>query len=110
MRALHARHRLHEPDLPMTAIAEWKRPRVGQHIKLRDGKEAEVLVVRGCNQVLKLLPELKAMSLGSNLKATYGKNWQTIYFEADVIVKVKKVRLMKTVTPNDILELLDKWL
>lgn len=94
----------------MTTTEQWKRPRVGQHIKLRDGHEAEVIVVRGCNQVLKLLPEVKAMQLGARLQATYGKHWQTIYYEADVIVKLKKGKKMATATPNDIAELLDKWL
>jgi hypothetical protein len=78
---------------------EWARPRVGQKVRLRTGTIVEVVSVRKCNDVLRLQSEVEAMFTGSRLRATYGPQWQSIYYEAQGVSMV-------TFRPNEVLELL----
>lgn len=87
----------------METTPEWDRPRVGQRVKLRSGKVVEVVAVRTCNNVLRLLTEYEAKMLGAQLRATYGNDWQDIYYEADAIISGRPVSFV----PNDVSELLD---
>jgi hypothetical protein len=87
----------------METTPEWRRPRVGQRVKLRGGKVVEVVTVRTCNNILRLLTEDRAMVLGSKLRATYGHDWQKVYYEAEAMVKGRPV----VFRPNDVVEILD---
>lgn len=64
-----------------------QRPRVGETVILRDGRKGEVAAVRKVSQVLSLLRENEAMVFGLSCKSTYGVNWMSYYYQADVIVK-----------------------
>lgn len=83
---------------------EWIAPRVGEKVKLRDGRTVEVTLVRRCNDVLRLLTEDKAKMLGAQLMATYGFEWQSIYYEANAFGPRNKAL---TFRPNDVVEILD---
>lgn len=65
-------------------LTMWPRPRVGQSVKLRNGKVAEVLTVRKARDVLKGMTELAATLMGPKQQALYGKYWLEIYYEAEV--------------------------
>lgn len=69
------------------ALELGQRPRVGEMVVLRDGRKGEVAAVRRASQVLQLLREDEAMVFGLSCKSTYGKNWQSYYYQADVIVR-----------------------
>jgi len=69
------------------ALELGQRPRVGETVILRDGRKGEVAAVRKASQVLSLLREDEAMVFGLSCKSTYGKNWQSYYYQADVIVR-----------------------
>lgn len=90
--------------LPETLPDEWARPHVGQAVELRFGGTVEVISVRKCNDLLRLMTEANAIVTGSRLAATYGKHWQSIYYEADGVGR----RGLVTFTPNDVVKILDR--
>lgn len=67
-------------------IKQWPRPRVGERVRLTNGKVGEVVIVRGANAVLKSMAEVEAMRFGPDTQASYGPHWMTIYYQADVII------------------------
>lgn len=64
-----------------------QRPRVGQIVKLRDGRRGEVMAVRRARDVLAVLAEGPAMGFGLSCRSTYGMNWMDHYFQADVLIR-----------------------
>lgn len=85
------------------------KPLVGWYVLLRDGSEAVVVSVRTANDILRQLNELQAAAFGLGLRASYGHDWQRIYWEADVRVgDTEEVR--RTVTPMLVERVLDKRL
>jgi len=67
-------------------LKQWPRPRVGYRLRLRDGKECEVLAVRGALARLKMMSEPEAMRFGADTQANYGPYWMKIYYQADIII------------------------
>lgn len=66
-------------------LVMWPRPRVGQRVKLHNGKVAEVLTLRKARDVLKGMTELDATLMGPKQQALYGKYWLEIYYEAEIM-------------------------
>ena len=84
----------------------YPRPRVGQMVKLRSsGKFAEVIFVRRARQVLKGMQEVPAGMLGAQARASYGKFWLEVYYEAEC--KLMGTHRLITVRPLDVAEIRD---
>ena len=64
----------------------YPRPRVGQRVRLKNGRLVEILAVRRAREVLSTLQEHQAMMLGPKMQALYGRHWLEVYFEAEAIV------------------------
>lgn len=69
------------------ALELGQRPRVGETVVLRDGRKGEVMAVRKASEVLLLLREDQAMAFGLSCKSTYGANWMSNYYQADVLIR-----------------------
>lgn len=78
----------------------YPKPRVGQVVKLRNGKMVEIITVRRARDVLKGMREVEAMMVGPRMQALYGRHWLEIYFEAEGMVP--GVPKILKVTPVDI--------
>lgn len=83
----------------------WPRPRIGQKVRLRNGRIGEVISVRTARDVLRTMTEDDALAMGPRTAALYGANWLEIYYEADV--RPPNSMNMYTVRPNDVEAILD---
>lgn len=66
-------------------IDQFPRPRVGQSVKLHDGRVAKVVNVFMANSVLKMMKESQAIGLATRAQARFGENWRDVYYQADVM-------------------------
>lgn len=62
------------------------RPRVGGLVKMLDGLEGRVIVVRRSADCLRAMDEDEALDWGMRMGAALGPSWQETYWEADVLV------------------------
>jgi len=83
----------------------WPRPHIGQSVKLKNGKIAEVVTVTKARDVLKSMTEMHAMLLGPKCQALYGMHWLDIYYEA--VVMVPGTMMQQTITPVDVEEIVE---
>ena len=79
-------------------LRQWPRPRVGERVRLHNGREFEVLAVRGALARLKLMDEPEAMRFGPDTQASYGPMWMKIYYQADIIVD----GALRQIEPKDV--------
>ena len=84
----------------------WPRPRVGQHVKLKNGKVAQIVTVRKARDVLNTKTEVEAMLMGPTCKAIFGSEWLDIYYEASVILPGEND--VRWVTPTDVESIVDE--
>lgn len=70
--------------VPERIRAIWPRPRVGDHIRLKNGKVVEVITIQAARDVLKSKTEMEAELMGPQLRAIYGDWWIEVYYEAMV--------------------------
>jgi hypothetical protein len=91
--------------LPDNMDRMWPRPRVGQKVKLRNGKVAEVIQVRAARDVLKSLNEVQAILARSKMSASLGTHWLDIYYEADVTIRGTAMSI-KTISTMDVVEVM----
>lgn len=77
-------------------IDQWPRPRVGQVVKLHDGRRGTVVVVRKANAVLKAMGEGEALLLSANQRARFGQNWREVYYQADIIFQTGVLHTIDT--------------
>lgn len=66
-------------------IDQHPRPKVGQSVKLRDGRTARVVTVYRANAVLKMMSEAQAIGLAAQAQARFGHLWRDVYYQADVM-------------------------
>lgn len=83
---------------------QWRRPRVGQVVRLGDGRTATVVMVRSANMVLKLLSEAEAYVLSAHERARFGQNWRDVYYQAEVVFESG---IMNTVSTSQVVEILE---
>lgn len=70
----------------MTSLIEqFPLPKVGQSVRLYDGKTAKVVNVYKANAVLKMMTEAQAIGLATNAQARFGVYWRDVYYQADVM-------------------------
>jgi hypothetical protein len=79
----------------------WPRPRIGTRVHLKNGVSGEVISVRSAADVLRGKTEMDAMIMGPRMRALYGSQWMSVYYEADIILDGDEGE-MKTVTTQDI--------
>lgn len=66
-------------------IDQYPLPRVGQSVRLYDGRTAKVINVFKANSVLKMMTEVEAIALATNAQARFGQNWREVYYHLDVM-------------------------
>ena len=64
---------------------QYPMPRIGQFVRLHDGRDAKVVSVRNANAVLKLMKEDQAIVLATNAQSRFGHLWRDVYYHADVM-------------------------
>lgn len=81
---------------------QWPRPRVGERVRLRNGKIAEVLSVRGAIAIIKTMTDMQALQFWPMIQATYGPKWKQVYYQADIMVD----GILRQIEPRDVEEVL----
>lgn len=77
-------------------IEQYPLPRVGQSVRLHDGKVAKVVNVFKANAVLKMMTEVEAIALSTNAQARFGQNWRDVYYHLDVMFPSGAMDVMDT--------------
>lgn len=85
---------------PEKLEALWPRVRVGQRVRVRGGKIAEVISVSRARDVLLQLNDDQAVRLGARCASTYGPHWMKVYYEATC--RIPGTMSTIKVSPNDI--------
>lgn len=83
----------------------WPHVRVGDRVRLKNGKAGVVITITKANDVLRGKTELEALIMGPRLQAIYGQQWQKIYFEGQIMTDENMVDLIQF-TPNDVGEVI----
>jgi hypothetical protein len=66
-------------------IEQYPLPKVGQSVRLHNGKTAKVVNVFKANAVLKMMTEVEAIALATNAQARFGQNWREVYYHLDIM-------------------------
>lgn len=89
----------------MTSLIEqYPLPRVGQSVKLHNGRTAKVVNVFKANAVLKMMTEVEAIALATNAQARFGQHWREVYYHLDVMFPSG---VMDVVDTSKVLEVFD---
>lgn len=80
----------------------WPRPRIGQRIKLRNGRIGEVVSVRSARDILKMKTEVQALMMISSMKPSFGVFWAEVFYEADLYLRGRMI----TITTREVDEIL----
>ena len=64
---------------------QYPTPKVGQAVRLNDGKVATVVTVYRANAVLKMMSDAQAIGLATQAQARFGHLWRDVYYQADVM-------------------------
>ena len=83
-------------------LKQWPRPRVGERVRLRNGKIADVLAVRGAMALIKMMTDAQPLQFWPMIQATYGTEWKKIYYQADIMID----GAFRQVEPRDVEEVL----
>lgn len=67
------------------------KPRIGDAIQLKDGREGVVQAVLRARDVLNSMEDLKAMRFGTRQIAMLGPKWLELYFRVAVTMKPGEV-------------------
>lgn len=84
-------------------IEQYPRPRVGQRVRLYDGRVATVVAVLKANAVLKMMTEVEAIALATAAQARFGQNWREVYYHADVMYLSGTVDMIDTSKVREVL-------
>lgn len=89
----------------MTSLAEqFPRPKVGQSVKLYDGRTARVVNVFRANAVLKMMTEVEAIALSTMAQARFGEHWREVYYHADVMFQSGAMDVIDTSKVVDVFD------
>ena len=70
----------------MTSLTDsYPRPKVGQSVRLHDGRSGVVVTVMKANAVLKTMTEVQAIALATRAQSLFGQNWRDAYYQADIM-------------------------
>jgi len=84
-------------------IEQYPCPRVGQRVKLHDGRVATVVTVLKANSVLKMMTEAEAIALATNAQSCFGQNWRDVYYHADVMYPSGAMDIIDTSKVREVL-------
>jgi len=64
---------------------QYPRPKVGQSVRMHNGRVGKVVTVYKADSVLKMMKESEAIGLATNAQARFGQNWRDVYYQADIM-------------------------
>jgi len=86
-------------------IEQYPRPKVGQGVRLHDGRTATVVNVFKANSVLKMMTEVEAIALATMAQARFGEHWRDVYYHADVMFPSGTMDVIDTSKVRDVFDM-----